>query len=303
MARVAFLGTPEVAVPFLEWLVAEHTVAGVVTRPDAARGRSSRPQPSPVASAASQLGLAIAKPARAADVAPALAGFGGLDVGVVVAYGSIIRPDALALPAQGHVNVHFSILPRWRGAAPVQRAILAGDPRTGVTIMKLDEGLDTGPYLAVTSISLAGERTAGEVLEQLVDSGVGLLSRVLDRYLGGGLVPVTQPRSGVTAPKIAPSEARLDVGSEPRDFVARSLAFSPKPGAWVDHGDTRLTILRARLADGTGEPGALSFDGRHVFCSVGSGRVELLEVRPAGGRVMAAADWARGRRDALGRLS
>ncbi len=301
MARAAFLGTPALAVPFLHVLASNHDVVGVVTRPDAPRGRSRRPVPSPVAEAAA--GLAIEKPAGSAELAPALRSFGELDVAVVVAYGALIRPEALAIPSRGFLNVHFSVLPRWRGAAPVQRAILAGDARTGVTIMKLDAGLDTGPYLAVTSIATGKDRTAGEVLEQLVDTGVALLSRVLDPYLAGRRLPVSQPPSGTTAPKIASSETRLDIEDDPGGFVARAMAFSPSPGAWVEHGGTKLIVLRARLAEGTGEPGTLYFDGRRVHCDVGRGRVELLEVKPSGGRRMPAADWARGRRDELGRLA
>lgn len=301
MARAAFLGTPALAVPFLHLLATNHEVVGVVTRPDAPRGRSWRPVPSPVAEAAA--GLPIEKPAASSELAPALRSFGDIDVAVVVAYGTLIRPEALSIPSRGFLNVHFSVLPRWRGAAPVQRAILAGDARTGVTIMKLDAGLDTGPYLAVTSIATGMDRTAGEVLEQLVDTGVELLSRVLDPYLAGSRLPVSQPPSGTTAPKITPLETRLDIEGDPAGFVARTMALSPSPGAWVEHGGTRLTVLRARLADGTGEPGSLSFDGRRVHCGVGRGRVELLELKPSGGRRMPAADWARGRRDELGRLA
>lgn len=301
MARVAFLGTPALAVPFLQALVERHEVVGVITRPDAPRGRSKRPAASPVSVAAT--GLKVEKPARGSEVEAALRSFGDLDVAVVVAYGALIRPDALEVPRLGCVNVHFSLLPRWRGAAPVQRAILAGDDRTGVTVMKLDAGLDTGPYLGVTAVGLSPSLTAGDVFERLVASGVSLLSRVLDPYMAGRVIPVRQPEGGTQAPKITADEARLDVLGDPEVFAAKAMAFSPTPGAWIKHEHARFRVLRARVGDRSLAPGQLAFDGRTLLCGVGTASVELVEVQPAGGRAMSGADWARGRRGSLGRLA
>ncbi|NIA24722.1 MAG: methionyl-tRNA formyltransferase [Gammaproteobacteria bacterium] len=295
MTRIVFLGTPATAVPSLRALGSQ--VVMVVTRPDRGAGRSRKPRPSPVKLAASQLGIDVFQPERSADLAATIAS-AQADVAVVVAFGMLIPAPALSLPAKGFVNVHFSLLPRWRGAAPVERAILAGDHETGVTIMQLDEGLDTGPLLASRTLPLSSESDAVGVTDALADLGAELLAETLPSYLRGELQPRAQPDDGVTyAKRIDTSEMKIDpsMSAETVDRVIR--AFTARGGAYGFHDGERVKIWRARPAVGPDlEPGRLAVHEGAVFLGTGRGDLELLEVQPAGRNRMEAAAWARGRK-------
>ena len=224
MSRIVFLGTPGAAVPALDALVESTDVGLVVTRPDRPQGRSGRPQPSPVKVAAVENGLPIAQPEDRAGLAGALDDAGPFDLGVVVAFGMILDARALAMPRLGMLNAHFSLLPRWRGAAPVARALIAGDPMSGVTIIRLDEGLDTGPVLTAQAVDIGGEETAGELTSRLSGLAARLLSGVLPAYLAGELVPLPQSDEGATyASKLEPGDRPL------RSSMIRVCSGEPGP--------------------------------------------------------------------------
>jgi methionyl-tRNA formyltransferase len=270
-----FLGTPEAAVPPLEALhEAGHDIRMVVTQPDKRRGRGGALVPSPVKAAATKLGLPVTH--KVDDVIDA-----GAELGVVVAFGRLIKPHVLA--ALPMVNVHFSLLPRWRGAAPVERAILAGDTETGVCVMTLEEGLDTGPVHACQRVSIRADESAEELRSRLVVIGTDLL---LGQLAEGLSPPVPQVGEPTYAAKIDPAELHLD-WSQPAQQLARVVRLGR---AWTEFRGRRLRILRARAVPGTGEPGSL--DGTKV--ATGEGALELLEVQPEGKGAMVAGDWARG---------
>ncbi|GBD85680.1 methionyl-tRNA formyltransferase [bacterium BMS3Abin02] len=296
MTRIVFLGTPASAVPTLRTL--REQVVMVVTRPDRGAGRLRKPRPSPVKTAALQLGIDISQPERSADLAATIDS-AEADVAVVVAFGMLIPPHVLSMPARGFVNVHFSLLPRWRGAAPVERAILAGDRETGVTIMQLDEGLDTGPLLASRRMRIESEFDAVCLTSELGDLGAELLAETLPPYLRGELQPRAQPDEGVTyAKRIDVSEMKIDpsMSAEVLDRVIR--AFTARGGAYGFHDGERVKVWRARLASGGPdlEPGRLAVREGAVFLGTARGDLELLEVQPAGRKRMEAAAWARGRK-------
>lgn len=305
MIRAAFLGTPEVAVPSLRALSSVAEVGLVVTRPDRPRGRGRTPLPTPVKAALDGRDVPVAQPERSSELAPALARHGPFDVAVVVAFGMLVPPDALAAPAAGMVNVHFSILPRWRGAAPVQHALLAGDERTGVTIIRMDEGLDTGPVLGVHSTRFGADETAGEALARLAGIGAGLLTSILPPFVEGRIPAVPQPRVGVTlAPRIGADDARLRFDEDPERLVRRVRAMSPRPGAFAHLEGSRMRVLAASPAGGDLEPGRLAVDRDGTLrCGCEGGTVVLDIVQPEGRRAMSGADWARGRHGDPGRLS
>ncbi len=292
MARLAFLGTPEPAVTALRALVgAGHDVAVVVTRPDRRRGRGQGPGPSPVKAAALELGLRVAEE-------PAEAGRAGAGIGVVVAYGRLLEPELLArLPM---VNLHFSLLPRWRGAAPVERAILAGDRETGVCLMKVEEGLDTGPVYACRRVEIGDQETAAQLRRRLATMGASLLvERLADLPASLGS-PVPQQGEPTYAPKLAVEELRLD-WARPACRLARVVRVGR---AWTTFRGRRLLVLEARASSAPPlsdtmdllTPGSLV--GNQVL--TGSGLLELVVVQPAGRAAMSGADWVRGARPAAG---
>jgi methionyl-tRNA formyltransferase len=299
--RLVFAGTPLVAANTLARLLAVdgHEVVAVLTRPDAPQGRSSRPVPSPVAQVATAHGIEVLRPARASDpdLANRLAELAP-DCCPVVAYGGLIPRSLLDLPPHGWVNVHFSLLPRWRGAAPVQHAILAGDEVTGVTVFELVEALDAGPVLASAEYALGASETAGEALEALEALGAEELVRTLDALAAGTVTAVPQPADGVTlAPKLTVQGARID-WSQPAVEISRQVrANNPSPVAWTELDGERLRVLRAMPAEGDDlAPAELRAGKRSVLVGTGSGPLELLQVQPAGKRPTAAADWGRGLR-------
>lgn len=288
--RVIFMGTPEFSVPALRAVAAAHEVVCVYTQPPRAAGRGQKARLSPVHAAAEELGLEVRHPVSLKD-AGAQEAFAalGADVAVVVAYGLILPVPVLEAPRLGCLNIHASILPRWRGAAPVHRAIMAGDAETGVAIMQMEAGLDTGPVLAEARTAIECDEVTGDLLGRLAAMGAALIVDVLGRL---PLPAVPQPEAGVTyAAKIDKAEARID-WSRPAEEVDRLVrGLSPFPGAWCEVAGERVKLLRTRLAPGSGAPGAV-LGGFRIAC--GSGAVEVLEAQRAGKRPMTAEELLRG---------
>ena len=292
--RLAFMGTPDFAVPVLEALVeAGHDIARVYTRPARPAGRGRAPRPSPVARAAERLGLPVETPERFRG--PAVEGFAALapDAAVVVAYGQILPQAMLDAPRHGCVNLHASLLPRWRGAAPIQRAIMAGDAETGVCAMMMEAGLDTGPVLACRQTPIGADDTAGTLHDRLAALGGPLMVEALAGLVSGRLTPVPQPAAGVThAAKIDKAEARID-WSRPAIDVSRHIrGLSPFPGAWCEIAGHRVKLLMAEAAAGQGPPGTTLDDALTVAC--GTGAVRLTRVQREGRAPQDAAAFLRG---------
>ncbi len=292
--RLIFMGTPDFAVPALDALVdAGHAVAAVYTQPPRPAGRGQRARPGPVASRAAALGLPVRTPPTLRDPAEhaAFAAFGA-EAAIVVAYGLILPPAILALPARGCLKIHASLLPRWRGAAPIQRAVLAGDEETGVTIMAMEAGLDTGPILLREVVPIGPADTAGDMHDRLATLGARLIVEALARI--DTLHPEPQPEAGATyAAKIDKAEARVD-WTRPAAEVDRLIrGLSPSPGAWCLIGGERVKLLRSVLSDGTGTPGVALDDRIEVAC--GAGAVRLAVLQRAGRAAQPAADFLRGR--------
>lgn len=302
--RLVFAGTPEAAVPSLAALMdSGHEIAAVITRPDAPAGRGLRVAPSPVAQQAAAAGIEVLRPDRPRDpdflerlrqIAP--------ECCAVTAYGALIPRAALDIPAHGWVNLHFSLLPAWRGAAPVQHAIMHGDDITGATTFRLVAELDAGPVFGVVTEPVRPADTAGDLLARLAQSGAALLVATMDGIESGELTARPQPPDGVTlAPKITPEHARIDWG-QPAMAIDRVIrACTPQPGAWTDLAGARLKLgplASAAAADpGPGlDPGELRVSSSRVIVGTGSWPVELGDVQPDGKRRMRAADWARGLR-------
>jgi methionyl-tRNA formyltransferase len=286
------MGTPDFSVPTLDALaVAGHEIVAVYTQPPRPAGRGKAPTPSPVQKRAEALGLAVRHPLTLRDAGEQVA-FAALDldVAVVAAYGLILPVPILAAPKRGCLNVHASLLPRWRGAAPVQRAILAGDAVTGVTIMQMEKGLDTGPMLAVGETQVDA-KTAGTLTAELAEIGARLMAEVLaglDRH-----APVAQPDEGVTyAVKIDKAEARIDF-ARPADEIERQVrAFNPAPGAFFELNGERLQILAAAIEDDAGPPGTVLDDRLMIAC--GEGALRPLLVKRAGRAAMPTPELLRG---------
>jgi methionyl-tRNA formyltransferase len=303
--RLVFAGTPEAAVPSLEALLnSGHEVAAVVTRPDAPAGRGRQVATSPVARRAEVAGLEILRPARPKDpdfvarlreIAP--------DCSAMTAYGALIPQEILDIPRHGWVNLHFSLLPAYRGAAPVQHAILHGDDLTGATTFRLVRELDAGPVFGVVTEPIKPSDTAGDLLARLAHSGAELLVATMDGIESGALVARPQPADGISlAPKITPGDAHVD-WARPAPAVGRLIrACTPAPGAWSVLDDTRLKLgplagVTAAPASGTDPgPGELLVERSRVLVGTATLPVELGDVQPDGKRLMRAADWARGLR-------
>ncbi|MGH7644148.1 MAG: methionyl-tRNA formyltransferase [Gemmatimonadales bacterium] len=303
--RVAFFGTPDFAVPSLRALVGEgFEVCAVVTQPDRAQGRSrSTLVPPPVKVAALAEGLTVLQPESPDDGAFLVRLRGEApDVGVVVAYGHILEPELLELPRRGMVNVHPSLLPELRGAAPIQWTILNGLPRTGITIMLMDAGLDTGPILHQIAHEVPAEVTGGELTTHLAELGAQALVEGLTLWEQGAITPKPQDDARATsAPKITRETARLD-WSRPADRLVRAIrALDPKPGAWCALDDLELKLFTARVTDGHGAAGVVLRANGSLLIAAGQGAVEVFEVQPAGKARMTTDDWQRGRGVEVGR--
>ena len=295
--RAVFLGTPEAAVPTLISLSKVAEVAAVITRPDKPRKRSARPAPSAVKVAATDLGLPVLQPASALELTEVLHQIGGIDVGVVTAYGILISPEALSLPDHGLLNVHFSLLPRWRGASPVVAALLAGDEETGVTLMLLDQGLDTGPIVAARTVMIGRDETAGELTDRLAMLGAQLLVEILPQWVSGTISPTPQAGSRAThAPKLTKSDLALDLATPAEELVRRIRALTPSPGAALTVGNVRLRVLAARSIDANLAAGSIEVGDERVLVGTSRGALDLVTVQPPGKRPMPASAWLRGLR-------
>ncbi|MBC2905206.1 methionyl-tRNA formyltransferase [Streptomyces cupreus] len=298
--KLVFAGTPEVAVPALDALLASgrHEVAAVVTRPDAPAGRGRRLVASPVAERAEEAGIEVLKPVKPRDpeflerlreIAP--------DCCPVVAYGALLPRVALDIPAHGWVNLHFSLLPAWRGAAPVQHAIMAGDEITGASTFLIEEGLDSGPVYGTVTETIRPTDTSGDLLTRLAFAGAGLLAATMDGIEDGSLKAVPQPGEGISlAPKVNVEDAHID-WSAPALRVDRVVrGCTPAPGAWTVFRGERLKLIQVQPVPDRTElaPGELAVGKNSVHVGTGSYAVELLWVQAQGKKPMRAADWARG---------
>ena len=305
--RVVFFGTPEFAVPSLRALLEEgFETAAVITQPDKPHGRSrSKLTPPPVKSVALDEGIPVLQPAtprdpefleRIEELDP--------DIGVVVAYGHILHQDLLDLPERGMINVHASLLPALRGAAPIQHAILSGLEETGVSIMQMDKGMDTGPVILRIPTAIAPDETAGELSERLAELGALGLIEALSLLAAGDAVPEPQDHSAASfAPKVSRAMARID-WMKPADEISRVVrAFDPKPGAWTDLDGTTVKLFGPRAADAAHDvkPGTIVSVDPAFLVQTGNGVLQLIDVQPAGRQRMAAEAWARGQSDLLGR--
>jgi methionyl-tRNA formyltransferase len=302
--RIIFAGTPSAALPSLEALLASerHEVVAVLTRPDAAAGRGRSMSASPVKQRALEAGIEVLTPARPSEP-EFLDRLVALDVDCVaiVAYGALVPQAALDIPTEGWVNLHFSILPAWRGAAPVQHALLAGDDITGATTFQLEAGLDTGPVYGAMTVTVGPRETAGELLGRLAVDGAVLLTATLDAIEDGAVAPVPQPDEGISlAPKLTTEDARV-VWDRPSAVVDRRVrGCTPEPGAWTTFREQRLgvgPVLPVDAADVSLAPGAVLDRGRDgVLVGTATGPVQLGTVRPAGKPDRDAVEWARGAR-------
>ena len=292
------MGTPAAAIPILAALRQVAEVSLVITRPDRPRGRSKRLEAPPIKDAAEMWGLAVAQPTTGAELFDAVQAVSP-GVVVVAAYGRLIKPELLEVPNRGFVNVHYSLLPRWRGASPVVRAILAGDEESGVSLMRMDAGLDTGPVIASEVVSIEPIDDTGSLTDKIAAVGGDLLVSVLPRYLAGEVTAVPQDDALATAAaKVSTEEAHIDPVRHSAEAVDRAIrAFNPKPGAWCLVDGERFKIWEAaRTSDVAATPGeARVMDGRVILGSR-NGSIELIEVQPAGKPVMTALAWMNGRR-------
>jgi methionyl-tRNA formyltransferase len=302
--RIVFFGTPEFAVDSLRALLRERfTVAGVVTQPDKPQGRSrSTLVPPPVKVAALEAGLPVLQPTRpVGDLF--LAGLRRLepDLGVVVAYGHILRREVLDTPPRGMINVHASLLPRFRGAAPIQHAILAGDRETGISIMRMEEGLDSGPVLHRLATPISDGETAGSLTTRLAALGATALVEALSLLSGGSVKSQSHDESRVTyAPKVTREMARVDWRREAAALERQVRAFDPAPGAWTTLDGAPVKLFGALPAVGSGEPGTVVAASDRLVIAAGAGAIAVGEVQPAGRNRLPVADWVRGRGVAAG---
>ena len=297
--RLVFAGTPAAAVPSLERLAASrHDVVGVVTRPPAPLGRKRVLTPSPVAQAAERLGLPVIAASRLdADATRAIEALRP-DLGVIVAYGGLVREPLLSAPTHGWINLHFSLLPAWRGAAPVQHALIAGDPVTGASVFRLVPALDAGDVYGMRSHQVGDDETAGDLLAALARSGAGLVADVVDAIADGSAHAEPQTSEPSLAPKLTIDDARLDWRRPAYEVRSRFRGVTPEPGAWTTLNDDRLKVLDLADAGSTDaptlDPGAIALlDGR-LLIGTGTTPLELRRVQPAGRTAMDAADWWRG---------
>jgi methionyl-tRNA formyltransferase len=299
--RIVFMGTPDFAVPTLAEIVGQgHEVVAVYTRPPAAAGRGMDLKPSPVQVMAERFGLPVYNPVTLkTEEAQAVFRDHEADVAVVVAYGMILPQAILDAPALGCLNLHASLLPRWRGAAPIQRAIMAGDRETGVAVMRMEAGLDTGPVAMVEKVDIEPDLTAGELHDRLMGLGGDLMVRALAALSRGGLNFTPQPGEGVTyASKLTNAEARIDWSRPAQELHDHVRGLSPFPGAFfmadLGKGPERVKVVRTALEEGAGEPGTL-LDARGLVAAA-DGALRLVQVQRAGKGVVSAEEFLRGAR-------
>ena len=303
--RIVFMGTPDFAVPALVELAGcGHEIAAVYTRPPAPAGRGMEERRSPVHETAARLGVSVLHPASLkGEEAAAVFAAHEADVAIVVAYGLLLPRAILEAPRFGCLNLHASLLPRWRGAAPIARAIMAGDLETGAMVMRMDEGLDTGPVALAERVVIALDATAGELHDQLKVVGAELLTRALEKLEHGGLQFKPQPAQGATyAKKIEKSETRIDLSRPANEVHNHIRGLSPFPGAWfempVEGKAVRVKVLRSTRAEGQGAPGTVLDAALTIAC--GEGAVRLVQLQRAGAKPMSAEEFLRGHRVTAG---
>lgn len=298
--RLVFAGTPEAALPSLETLAERHEIVAVLTRPDAPTGRRRVLTPSPVAIRAAELGLPVLKPAKLdADFASTLAALDA-ELGAIVAYGALLREPVLSIPRLGWINLHFSLLPRWRGAAPVQRAVIAGDSTTGASVFQLEAGLDTGPVFGTLERPIGANETSGHLLGALAVDGAGLLARVADELAAGTAVSVPQEGEPTLAAKLSLADAALDPREDAQRMYARLRGVTPEPGAFLSlAAGERLKLHDAAVAWGEAPVAAGHFvlRDRKVLLGTGTEPLQLLTLQSAGRKAMDAPSWWRGLTD------
>ena len=293
------MGSPEFALPTLQALAGHYDVVGVVTQPDRASGRGREPKPPPVKTLALKLGIPVMQPEklRLPDPMEQLRAWAP-ELIVVAAFGQILKKDVLELPSYGCINVHASLLPRWRGAAPIHAAILHGDEETGVTIMQMDVGLDTGPMLSQRSIRLTPDDTAGSVIDKLSTLGAELLIETLPDYLSGKLKPIPQPEEGVTyASMLKKEEGQLDFSHDVHELERRVRAFNPWPGAFMDFDGALLKVHRARVEEVSASVGQRLIYQNQPAVGARGGILILEEVQPAGKKSMSGRSFLAGARN------
>lgn len=302
MTRALFLGTPAAAVPALSALSGVAEIVAVITQPDAAKGRTGHKAAPPVKDAAGEWGMAVLQPDSAATLHEVVAG-ADFDIGVVVAYGRLLRPELLEMSPYGFLNVHFSLLPRWRGAAPVERSIIAGDETTGATVMHLDAGLDTGPLIAGREVDIYPEDTGGRLTARLAHIGADLLIDSLADYISGRRVPVPQMSGLATmAPRLTTAEARLHAAIPVEQAALMIRGFNPRPGAWMIVDGERIKVYEAADSTALVGPGALEFRDDRPIAGFQGGSLELVTVQPAGHKLMSGIAWGNGRRQVPGSI-
>ncbi|MEV7797933.1 methionyl-tRNA formyltransferase [Microbacterium foliorum] len=300
--RLVFAGTPSAAVPTLRRLAAEHDIAAVVTRPDAPLGRKRVLTPSPVAQAAADLGLPIIKAARLDDEATAAITALQPELGVIVAYGGLVREPLLSTPVKGWINLHFSLLPQWRGAAPVQRALIAGDAQLGASVFQLVPALDAGDVFATRVVDVAPGATADAALATLAIDGAQLTSEVVEAIADGTAHAVPQHGEPSLAPKLTLDDGLLDWSQPLAQVFARFRGVTPEPGAHTTVDGLRVKILEAAPSseDAALEPGEIAATKTTLLIGTGSTPLSVTRVQPAGKGAMNAVDWWRGQRDTEG---
>jgi len=297
--RLVFAGTPEPAVPSLGVLAdAGHDIVGVVTRPDAPLGRSRTLTPSPVAAQAEKLGLRVIRAARLDDIATAEISALEPELGVIVAYGGLVREPLLSAPTHGWINLHFSLLPRWRGAAPVQQALIAGDGVTGASVFQLVAELDAGDVFAERSYAVPEDATAGDVLTDLAGLGAELLRDVVAGIESGRMTAAPQVGEPTFAPKLTLDDGRIRWEESAQQILGRIRGTTPEPGAFTTVNGQRLKVLAVRAHDAhIGlRPGEIAATGRDILIGTGTDAILVDRVQPAGRQAMAAGDWWRGLR-------
>ncbi|HWI30722.1 MAG TPA: methionyl-tRNA formyltransferase [Microbacterium sp.] len=295
--RLIFAGTPEAAVPSLRVLAAsDHDIATVVTRPDAPLGRKRVITPSPVGAAAEDLGLPVLKTARLDDAATAQLAALHAELGVIVAYGGLVREPLLSTPAHGWINLHFSLLPRWRGAAPVQHALIAGDEETGASVFQLVTELDAGDVYDERRYAVSSRATAADVLFDLAGLGAELLRDVVAGIEDGTAVAAPQAGVATFAPKLSEADGAIDWERSAEAISGRIRGVTPEPGAHTTVGGIRLKLLDAHLPDGSVSlrPGEIAARGRDILIGTATQAIAVSRVQPSGKQAMAAGDWWRG---------
>ncbi len=297
--RLVFAGTPTAAVPTLRRLAAEHDIAAVVTRPDAPLGRKRVLTPSPVAHVAEELGLPVIKAARLDEEATALIAGLHAELGVIVAYGGLVREPLLSTPAKGWINLHFSLLPQWRGAAPVQRALIVGDAELGASVFQLVPALDAGDVFASRVVDVAPDATADRALEVLAVDGAELTAEVVAGIAAGDAVATPQSGTATLAPKLTLDDGLLDWTQPGENVFARFRGVTPEPGAHTTVGGARVKILAAAPSDEPPiAPGEIAATKSALLIGTATAPLAVTRVQPAGKGAMNAVDWWRGQRDA-----